>query len=310
MMEKVLVFGHKNPDTDTICSAIAYANLKQKLGVDAEAVRLGQVNGETQYALDYFKSEAPRLVGQVSDEVNSVILVDHNERQQSADDIEKVKIVEVIDHHRVANFETSDPLYFRVEPVGCTATILNKMYKENNIEIDKNIAGLMLSAIISDSLLFKSPTCTEQDVAAARELAEIAGVNADEYGLDMLKAGADLSTKTIAELITLDAKEFKMGNSKVEIAQVNTVDVNEVLERQTELEDALNKKISEKNLDLFVLVITDILTNDSAVLALGKEAAAVEEAFNVKLSNNTATLKGVVSRKKQVVPVLTDVLAK
>lgn len=309
-MEKVLVFGHKNPDTDTICSAIAYANLKQKLGVDAEAVRLGQVNGETQYALDYFKAEAPRLVGQVSDEVNSVILVDHNERQQSADDIEKVKVVEVIDHHRVANFETSDPLYFRVEPVGCTATILNKMYKENNVEIDKNIAGLMLSAIISDSLLFKSPTCTEQDVAAARELAEIAGVNADEYGLDMLKAGADLSTKTIDELITLDAKEFQMGNSKVEIAQVNTVDVNEVLERQSELEDALNKKISEKNLDLFVLVITDILTNDSAALALGKEAAAVEEAFNVKLSNNTATLKGVVSRKKQVVPVLTDVLAK
>jgi manganese-dependent inorganic pyrophosphatase len=310
MMEKVLVFGHKNPDTDTICSAIAYANLKQKLGVDAEAVRLGQVNGETQFALDYFKAEAPRLVGQVSDEVNSVILVDHNERQQSADDIENVKVVEVIDHHRVANFETSDPLYFRVEPVGCTATILNKMYKENNVEIDKNIAGLMLSAIISDSLLFKSPTCTEQDVAAARELAEIAGVNADEYGLDMLKAGADLSTKTIDELITLDAKEFQMGNSKVEIAQVNTVDVNEVLERQSELEDALNKKISEKNLDLFVLVITDILTNDSAALALGKEAAAVEKAFNVKLSNNTATLKGVVSRKKQVVPVLTDVLAK
>jgi manganese-dependent inorganic pyrophosphatase len=310
MMEKVLVFGHKNPDTDTICSAIAYANLKQKLGMDAEAVRLGQVNGETQYALDYFKAEAPRLAGQVSDEVNSVILVDHNERQQSADDIENVKIVEVIDHHRVANFETSDPLYFRVEPVGCTATILNKMYKENNVEIDKNIAGLMLSAIISDSLLFKSPTCTEQDVAAARELAEIAGVNADEYGLAMLKAGADLSTKTIDELITLDAKEFQMGNSKVEIAQVNTVDVNEVLERQTELEDALNKKISEKNLDLFVLVITDILTNDSAALALGKEAAAVEEAFNVKLSNNTAMLKGVVSRKKQVVPVLTDALAK
>lgn len=309
-MEKVLVFGHKNPDTDTICSAIAYANLKQKLGVDAEAVRLGQVNGETQFALDYFKAEAPRLVGQVSEEVNSVILVDHNERQQSADDIEKVKIVEVIDHHRVANFETSDPLYFRVEPVGCTATILNKMYKENNVEVDKNIAGLMLSAIVSDSLLFKSPTCTDQDVAAARELAEIAGVDAEQYGLDMLKAGADLSSKTIDELVTLDAKEFQMGSSKVEIAQVNTVDVNEVLARQAELEDALNKKISEKNLDLFVLVITDILTNDSAALALGKEAAAVEEAFKVTLNNNTATLKGVVSRKKQVVPVLTNVLSK
>jgi manganese-dependent inorganic pyrophosphatase len=310
MMEKVLVFGHKNPDTDTICSAIAYANLKQKLGVNAEAVRLGQVNGETQYALDFFKAEAPRLSGQVSDEVDHVILVDHNERQQSADDIEKVKVIEVIDHHRVANFETSDPLYFRVEPVGCTATILNKMYKENNVEIDKNIAGLMLSAIISDSLLFKSPTCTDQDVAAARELAEIAGVDADEYGLAMLKAGADLSSKTIDELITLDAKEFQMGSSKVEIAQVNTVDVNDVLARQSELEEALNKKISEKSLDLFVLVITDILTNDSAALALGEKAAAVEEAFNVNLENNTATLKGVVSRKKQVVPVLTNVLAK
>jgi manganese-dependent inorganic pyrophosphatase len=309
-MEKVLVFGHKNPDTDTICSAIAYANLKQKLGVNAEAVRLGQVNGETQYALDYFKAEAPRLAGQVSEESNHVILVDHNERQQSADDIEKVKIIEVIDHHRVANFETSDPLYFRVEPVGCTATILNKMYKENNVEIEKEIAGLMLSAIISDSLLFKSPTCTEEDVAAARELAAIAGVDVEEYGLDMLKAGADLSKKTIDELITLDAKEFQMGSSKVEIAQVNTVDVNEVLERQADLEAALNNKISEKNLDLFVLVITDILTNDSAALALGNKAAAVEEAFNVTLNNNTATLKGVVSRKKQVVPVLTDALAK
>lgn len=308
-MEKVLIFGHKNPDTDTICSAIAYANLKQKLGVEAEAVRLGQVNGETQFALDYFKTEAPRLVAHVSEEAENVILVDHNERQQSADDIEKVKVVEVIDHHRVANFESADPLYFRVEPVGCTATILNKMYKENNVAIDKNIAGLMLSAIISDSLLFKSPTCTEQDVAAAKELAAIAEVDADVYGLDMLKAGADLSSKTIAELISLDAKEFQMGSSKVEIAQVNTVDVNEVLLRQAELEAALSGKITEKNLDLFVLVITDILTNDSAALVLGKEASAVEEAFNVTLSNNTAQLKGVVSRKKQVVPVLTNVLA-
>lgn len=309
-MEKVLVFGHKNPDTDSICSAIAYSNLKQKLGVDAEAVRLGHVNGETQYALDYFNAEAPRLAGRVSEEVGQVILVDHNERQQSADDINDVQIVEVIDHHRVANFETSDPLYFRVEPVGCTATILNKMYKENNVEIDKNIAGLMLSAIISDSLLFKSPTCTEQDMAAARELAEIAGVDAEEYGLEMLKAGADLTSKTIEELISLDAKEFQMGDSKVEIAQVNTVDVNDVLSRKVELEEALTNKAAEKNLDLFLLVITDILTNDSAALAIGKKAAAVEEAFNVTLEDNTATLKGVVSRKKQVVPVLTNVLAK
>jgi manganese-dependent inorganic pyrophosphatase len=309
-MEKVLIFGHKNPDTDTICSAIAYADLKKQLGMDVEPVRLGQINGETQYALNQFNAEAPRLVEAVSSEVNSVILVDHNERQQSANDITDVRVLEVIDHHRIANFETSDPLYYRCEPVGCTATILNKMYKENNKEISKPIAGLMLSAIISDSLLFKSPTCTSEDVAAARELAEIAGVDADVYGLEMLKAGADVRDKSISELLSLDAKGFEMGSSNVEIAQVNVVDTQDVLARQAELEAAISTMIEEKNLDLFLFVVTDILTNDSVGLALGNKTAAVEKAYNVTLSNNTAILKGVVSRKKQIVPVLTDIFTK
>ncbi len=309
-MEKVLIFGHKNPDTDTICSAIAYADLKSKLGWNVEPVRLGEVNGETAFALERFGFEAPRLVETVANEVKEVILVDHNERQQSAYDIEQVRVVEVIDHHRIANFETSGPLYYRAEPVGCTATILNKMYKENGIAVPANIAGLMLSAIISDSLLFKSPTCTEQDVAAARELAEIAGVNAEEYGLDMLKAGADLSDKTVEQLISLDAKEFDMGGAKVEIAQVNAVDVNDVLSRQAEIEAALNGIIANKGLDLFLFVVTDILNNDSVGLALGKAADAVEQAYNVKLVDNKAVLKGVVSRKSQIVPVLTDIFNK
>ncbi|CAM3267341.1 manganese-dependent inorganic pyrophosphatase [Paenibacillus taichungensis] len=305
-MEKALIFGHKNPDTDTICSAIAYADLKTKLGQDVEAVRLGEVNGETQFALDQFKVAAPRLIKTAANEVNKVILVDHNERQQSVSDIEDVTVVEVIDHHRIANFETSQPLYFRAEPVGCTATILNKLYKENGVEISASIAGLMLSAIISDSLLFKSPTCTEQDVAAARELAAIAGVDADSYGLDMLKAGADLSQKTIAELISLDAKEFAMGQAKVEIAQVNAVDVNDVLVKQPELEAAIEAIISSKGLDLFVFVVTDILNNDSVALAYGASTKAVEKAYNVTLSDSRALLKGVVSRKSQIVPVLTE----
>jgi manganese-dependent inorganic pyrophosphatase len=257
--------------------------------------------------LDTFNAEVPRLVEAVAAEVNSVILVDHNERQQSANDINEVRVLEVIDHHRIANFETSDPLYYRCEPVGCTATILNKMYKENGKEIKKEIAGLMLSAIISDSLLFKSPTCTAEDVAAAKELAQIAGVDAEEYGLEMLKAGADLSDKTIEQLISLDAKEFDMGSSKVEIAQVNAVDTAEVLARQEEIEAAISKNIEEKNLDLFLFVVTDILTNDSVGLALGSKTSAVEKAYNVTLENNTAVLKGVVSRKKQIVPVLTDI---
>ncbi|EHB67140.1 manganese-dependent inorganic pyrophosphatase [Paenibacillus lactis] len=305
-MAKTLIFGHKNPDTDTICSAIAYADLKKQLGLDAEPVRLGEVNGETAYALKYFNVEAPRLVETVANEAQDVILVDHNERQQSASDIEQVRVVEVIDHHRIANFETSQPLYYRAEPVGCTATILNKIYKEKGIAVRKEIAGLMLSAIISDSLLFKSPTCTEEDVAAARELAEIAGVDAESYGLDMLKAGADLSDKTIEQLISLDAKEFSMGAAKVEIAQVNAVDTNDVLSRQADLEEAIQGIIAKKNLDLFVFVVTDILNNDSIALALGKDAKAVERAYNVSLSDNKALLKGVVSRKSQIVPVLTE----
>jgi len=309
-MGKVLIFGHKNPDTDTICSAIAYADLKTKLGQEVEAVRLGNVNAETQFALDRFGAAAPRLVESVASEAKEVILVDHNERQQSASDIDQVRVVEVIDHHRIANFETSGPLYYRAEPVGCTATILKKLYKENGVEIAPNIAGLMLSAIISDSLLFKSPTCTPEDVAAARELAQIAGVDADAYGLEMLKAGANLLDKSIDELIKLDAKEFSMGSAKVEIAQVNAIDVNDVLSRQAELEDKLNAIVASKGLDLFLFVVTDILNNDSYGIALGQAANVVEQAFGVKLENNKALLKGVVSRKAQIVPVLTDAFNK
>ncbi|ANY68489.1 manganese-dependent inorganic pyrophosphatase [Paenibacillus sp. BIHB 4019] len=309
-MAKTFIFGHKNPDTDTICSAIAYADLKAKLGFEVEAVRLGEISGETQYALTHFKAEAPRLVETVANEVETVILVDHNERQQSAADIDQVRVLEVIDHHRIANFETSHPLYYRAEPVGCTATILNKLYKENGVAIEPQIAGLMLSAIISDSLLFKSPTCTEQDVAAAKELAAIAGVDTDAYGLEMLKAGADVRDKSIAQLLSLDAKEFQMGSSKVEIAQVNAVDTNDVLVRQADLETAINAIVSEKGLDLFLFVVTDILNSNSVALAIGSAAGAVEKAYNVTLADNKAVLKGVVSRKSQIVPVLTETLSK
>ena len=307
-MSKVFVFGHKNPDTDSITSAISYAYLKNKLGMNAEAVRLGVITNETAYALEHFGFEAPRFIEKAAPEAAHVILVDHNEKQQSVDDLDDVQVIEVVDHHRIANFETNDPLYYRAEPVGCTATILNKLYKENGVEVPKDIAGLMLSAIISDSLLFKSPTFTEEDRIAAEEMAEIAGVDALAYGLEMLKAGADLSNKTLEDLISLDAKEFAIGDVTIEIAQVNAIDVNEVMSQQGELEDLLYRVIAEKGLDLFLFVVTDILNNDSTVLALGKEAERASAAFNVTLDNNTTTLKGVVSRKKQIVPVLTEAL--
>ncbi|SFG21920.1 manganese-dependent inorganic pyrophosphatase [Sporolactobacillus nakayamae] len=309
-MGKVLVFGHKSPDTDAVCSAIAFAELKNKLGEDVEAVRLGDLNGETEYVLKHFQVEVPRLVQTVANEVPAVYLVDHNERAQSVDDIEKVDVLSVVDHHRIANFETKAPLYYRAEPVGCTATIINKLYKEAGVAVPKTIAGLMLSSIISDTLLFKSPTCTEEDVKAAKELEAISGVDTQSYGLDMLKAGTNIADKTAEELISIDVKPFEMGKYAVKIAQVNVVDTNDALSRQAELEAAINKEIDANNLDLFVLAVTNILTSDSEALILGKAAAAAEAAFKVTLDNNVATLKGVVSRKKQIVPVLTEELTK
>ncbi|ARM73099.1 manganese-dependent inorganic pyrophosphatase [Listeria monocytogenes] len=308
-MTKTLVFGHKNPDTDTICSAISYAELKKAQGADIEAVRLGELNSETAFVLDYFQVTAPRLVQTVANEVSEVALVDHNERQQSVDDIDDVTVTAVVDHHRIANFETSDPLYYRAEPVGCTTTILLKMFRENEVEVSKTVAGLMLSAIISDTLLFKSPTCTEEDKVAAQKLAQIADVDIQSYGMEMLKAGADVSKKTVAELL-LDAKEFNMNDNKVEIAQINVVDVNDVLSRRAEVEALMTQNIVDKGLDLYLFVITNILTNDSVGIAIGSKTAVVEEAYGVKFVENQAPLKGVVSRKKQVVPILTDTFAK
>lgn len=304
-MSKILVFGHQNPDTDAIGAAIAFANLQKELGKDAEAVALGEPNEETTFALNHFGLTAPRVVETVANEVEQVMLVDHNEFQQSAADIEKVEILAVVDHHRIANFQTANPLYYRAEPVGCTSTIILKLYKENNVEVPKNIAGMMLSAIVSDTLLFKSPTCTQEDVQAAKELAEIAGVDLEGYGLEMLKAGTNLGTKSAAELIDLDAKSFPMGGSNLRIAQVNTVDLAEVFLRQAELESAMQEANAANGYDLFVLVVTNILDSDSEILIVGEPKENVEKAFNVTLDNNRALLKGVVSRKKQVVPQLT-----
>ena len=305
-MSKILIFGHQNPDTDAIGAAIAYANLQNALGKDAEAVALGTPSEETQYALDYFKLAAPRVISSVKEETTDVMLVDHNEFQQSVSDIMELNILAVVDHHRIANFETANPLYYRCEPVGCTSTIIFKLYKEAGIEVPQAVAGMMLSAIVSDTLLFKSPTCTPEDVTAANELAAIAQVELEVYGLAMLKAGTNLSDKSVETLIDLDAKSFTMGDKVVRVAQVNTVDLNEVFDRQADLEAVMAKENQANNYDLFLLIATDILASDSELLVVGEPVANVEKAFGTTLTNNRAFLPGVVSRKKQVVPQLTE----
>ncbi|ERK51162.1 manganese-dependent inorganic pyrophosphatase [Leptotrichia sp. oral taxon 879] len=302
----ILVFGHKNPDTDTICSAIAYAELKNKLGKDVKAARLGEINEETKYALNYFKVEKPELVENVAGK--EIILVDHNERTQTAEGFEEAKVLELIDHHRISNFNVDEPLYARLEPVGCTATIILKLFKENNLVPSKETAGLMLSAIISDTLLFKSPTCTECDVKAGKELAEIAGVNTDEYGLEMLKAGTALGDKSEAELLNMDMKIFEIDGAKIGVAQVNTVNESEVLERKEKLLAEIDNIIAKEGLKFFMFAITNILSNNSVALVSGDGNDIIEKAFGEKVDSNLVTLKGVVSRKKQIIPPLTKAI--
>ena len=302
----ILVFGHKNPDTDTICSAIAYAELKGKTGKEVKPVRLGEVNEETKFVLDYFKIQKPELIETVAGK--EIMLVDHNERTQTADGFEEAKVLELVDHHRISNFNVDEPLYVRMEPVGCTATIILKLFKEKNLLPSKETAGLMLSAIISDTLLFKSPTCTECDVKAGKELAEIAGVNLEEYGLEMLKAGTALGGKSENELLNMDMKIFEIDGKRIGVGQVNTVNEEEVLRRKEKLISEMNALNSKENLDFFLFVITNILSNDSVGIVAGNGNEIIEKAFNGKVENNTVLLKGVVSRKKQVIPPLTKAI--
>ena len=304
-MAETYIFGHKSPDTDSITSSLVMTNLEKELGnTDVKACRLGNLNKETEYVLNYLDIEAPELIESVEDDAD-VILVDHNSPAESVDNLENVNILKVVDHHKLA-LETSYPLFLRFEPVGCTETILLKLYEENGVEIPKDIATLMLSAIISDTLLLKSPTTTDDDKKAVEKLAKIAEVDAEEYGLEMLKAGTDLSDFSIDEILKLDAKQIDFKDVKSIVNQVNTADINDVLAMKDDLEVGMEKIIEDEDLDLFMLLITDIVNSNSQVIALGDAADLVEKAYGVKLEDNTVLLEGVVSRKKQVVPIMTE----
>lgn len=234
------------------------------------------------------------------------MLVDHNEPQQSVSDIADVTVTAVVDHHRISGFETSQPLFYRAEPLGCCSTVIYKMFNEQHVEIPAKLAGLMLSAIISDTLLLKSPTTTPTDVAVVKDLAKIADVDYESYGLAMLKAGTNLASKSEKELIDADAKSFEMAGTTVRVAQINTVDLPEVFDRQAALEAAAKAENDADGYDLFLILATNILDSNSELLVVGAPTAPVEKAFGKTLKNNRLSLPGVVSRKKQVVPQLTD----
>lgn len=306
MDNKNLVFGHKKPDTDSIASAISMANLQTNIGNYSESFRLGNVNRETEFALKTFSVKQPEFIGKVHKDDN-VILVDSNEFPQSADGIEDANVKMIVDHHRL-NLQTENPIYCMVEPVGCTSTILYKLYKQNEVKIAPEMAGLMLSAIVSDTLLFKSPTSTEQDKFIAGKLSDIAGLDVYDYGYRMLKAGTNLDGYTASEIINTDSKPFEKNEIKFVISQVNSADVDSVLEKQKEIETAIENEILLNNLDCYVFMVTDILNASSKAIVLGNRRDVFEKAYNTKLFNNTAILDGVVSRKKQVLPKILEAI--
>ncbi|WP_101772480.1 manganese-dependent inorganic pyrophosphatase [Peptostreptococcus faecalis] len=299
----LLVFGHKNPDTDSICSCLSMTYLKKSLGIDAIACCLGEPKKEAAFVLNYFGVEAPKIINSV-EEGDECCLVDHNEFGQSVDGLEKATIVEIVDHHKLGGMTTSTPLSMNLKPVGCTNTILYSMYKENEIEIPREIAGLMLSAILSDTLIFRSPTTTEYDISAAKKLAEIAGVDIEEYGMEMFKAGTSLDGYSIEEIVNMDFKAFDMGGKNVGIGQVMTLDIDSVMDKKEDFLDYINSA----EFDMLYLVITDII-NEGSYLLYKSPDHIVGNAFNVEPSQGVY-VDGLVSRKKQLVPNLTPEVEK
>lgn len=238
-----------------------------------------------------------------------VILVDHNERGQSIPGIEEADILEIVDHHRVADIQTVGPLMFRGEPLGSTATIVTKIFDELDVEMPSHIAGLLLGAVVSDTLLFKSPTCTPVDTKIAKKLAEIAGVDIQEFAMEMFKAGTSLVGKTVDEIFNQDFKKFSFDNLQVGVAQVNSMDIEGFLPYKKDMLDYMNKFAEDNNLEFTLLLLTDIINANSEIFVGGPRPELVEKAFNVQLTECQGTLVGVISRKKQVVPAITAVMS-
>lgn len=245
----------------------------------------------------------------ISKHKKKVIQVDHNERGQSVNGIEEAEILEIIDHHRVADIQTSNPIFFRNEPIGSSSSIVAKCYFEKGLTPSKEVAGLLCGAIISDTLLFKSPTCTEQDKEICLKLAEIAGIKSvEEFAKEMFKAGTSLKGKTVGEIFNQDFKPFTMGETKVGVAQVNTMDIDGFMPLKDEMLDFMESEAKSKGYDVVMLLLTDILTEGSQILVAGERPDYVEKTFNVELKDSMAFLPGILSRKKQVIPPLTAVV--
>ncbi|MBV0922945.1 manganese-dependent inorganic pyrophosphatase [Halomicroarcula limicola] len=307
MAQPLYVIGHQQPDTDTVCSAIAYARLKQRQGTDAVPARAGEMNPETQFVLDRAGVETPSRLDDAAGE--RLVLVDHNEHSQTVSGAREAEIVEVVDHHRIGDVTTSDPIFFRNEPVGSTATILTQLYDAADESIDEETAQLLLSGLLSDTVVLRSPTTTDRDRTVAERLAELAGLDVEEYGKELLQQKSKLGEKSPREMVLGDFKEFEFGAHEVGIGQVETVEPATVLEQREAVLAAMDDVVDEREYATLLLLVTDLLEEESTVLLAGGHEDTVGEALDATFTDREAFLPGVMSRKKQVVPPLEDALS-
>jgi len=299
------IFGHTTPDSDSIVGAYSLSYLKNQLGEDCVPTRQGEINPETAFILERFGFEQPQLKTNYAGE--NVYLIDFMESSQSPEDINEATILGIVDHHKLGDLKTNTPLEMWVRPVGCSNTIVKQMFDFYNVEIPKDLAGMMMCAILSDTVIFKSPTCTKEDTKAVKELAEIAGIEDPKaLGMEMFIVKSDVLNDTKEALVRRDFKEFNMGGEKVGIGQLEVVDLSVFDDMKEELFEAMKKVKDENGRHTLILLLTDIMQEGSQLLVLSDDSSKVESAFNVKLENNQVWLPKVMSRKKQVIPFLEE----
>ena len=297
------VFGHTTPDSDSIIGAISLSYLKNQLGEDTIPARQGEINPETEFILNKFGHEKPLLKTEYAGE--NVYLIDFMESSQSPKDIDDATILGIVDHHKLGDLKTATPLEMWVRPVGCSNTIVKQMFDYFDVEIPKDLAGMMMCAILSDTVIFKSPTCTKEDTRACKELAKIAGI--EDYkaiGMEMFIVKSDVLNATKRELVLRDFKDFNMGGNKIGVGQLEVVDLSVFDNMKEELFEAMAELKAEGDRNSVLLLLTDIMLEGSQLLVLSDNNEKIENAFNVKLENQQVWLPKVMSRKKQIIPFL------
>ncbi|MGJ8691037.1 MAG: manganese-dependent inorganic pyrophosphatase [Thalassotalea sp.] len=300
--------GHKVPDSDSICSAIALSYLKTSIGEETVPARLGELSPETLFILDKFGLEQPEL--KLSYAGDEIYVVDHSDKIQGPDDIDEATILGIIDHHKLGDITTSTPLECWIRPVGCTNTIIKMMYDFHNVEIPKNIAGAMMCAILSDTVIFKSPTCTTADIKCVEALAEIAGVDDPKaMGMEMFTVKSAVENTPMRDLVMRDFKDFNMNGKKVGIGQLEVIDLAIFDSMKADLHADLAALKVEGDRHSVILLLTDIMKEGSELLVVSDNDDLTEKAYGVKTNNGRVWIDGIMSRKKQVVPPLQDSLA-